>query len=131
MLSATLNIAEFMQRAKDAGLDEKYIDTMDNTGRHQELISACLPPNTPTVKDNIELAVRAIFTLHHKYAKGYADHKSPIEGTIVVFVPVKPEIIEIVELLKNNVRRGFDSPHGSCISLEFLSPDYLSSFCPS
>ena len=35
------------------------------------LIKVCLPPNTPTVRDNIELAVRAIITLHHKFAKGY------------------------------------------------------------
>ena len=91
LLSATLNIAEFMQRAKDAGLHEKYVDTMDSEGRHQELVNVCLPPDTPTVRDNIELAVRAIVTLHHKHARGYSDHKTPIEGTILVFVPGKPE----------------------------------------
>ena len=107
LLKATLNMAEFLQRAKEAGLEDRYIKTMDSEGRHQELINACLPPNTPAVRDNIELAVRAIVTLHHQYPWGYPDQKSPIEGTILVFVPGKPEITEIVELLKNNMRRGF------------------------
>ena len=60
-------MAEFLQRAKEAGLEERYVKTMDSEGRHQELINACLPPNTPAVRDNIELAVRAIVTLHHQY----------------------------------------------------------------
>ena len=68
-----LSVAEVMQRAKDAGLSEKYIQTIDTTGRHQELVNRCLPPDTPTVRDNIELAVRAIVTLHRDYAKGYPD----------------------------------------------------------
>ena len=33
LLSATLNIAEFRKRAQDAGLPERYIDTIDATGR--------------------------------------------------------------------------------------------------
>ena len=107
LLSATLNMAEFLQRAKDAGLEDKYIQTMDNESRHQELVNLCLPPSTSTLRDNIELAVRTMITFHHNYPWGYPDHKTPIEGTILVFVPGKPEITEIVELLKNNMRRGF------------------------
>ena len=80
---------------------------MDSEGRHQKLVNACLPPNTPAVRDNIEMAVRTIVTLHHQYATGYPDQNTPIEGTILVFVPGKPEIIEVVELLKNNMRKGF------------------------
>ena len=75
----------------------------------------CLPPSTPTLRDNIELAVRTIITFHHNYPWGYPDQKTPIEGTILVSVPGKPEIIEIVELLKNNMRRGFTAnlyPYG-------------------
>ena len=88
---------------------------MDSEGRHQQLVNACLPPDTPAVRDNIELAVRAIVTMHHQYPNGYPDQNSPIEGTILVFVPGKPEIFEIIELLKNNMRRGFTAnlyPYG-------------------
>ena len=86
LLSATLNLAEFMQRAKDAGLPEKYIDNIDTTGRHQALVNRCLPPGTPRVRDNVEMAIRAVITLHHEYAKGYPDRRTPIEGTILAFV---------------------------------------------
>ena len=115
LLSATLNVAELLQRAKDAGLEDRYIQTMDNEARHQELVNMCLPPNTPTVRDNIELAVRTVITFHHRYPRGYPADDNPLEGTILVFVPGKPEITEIVELLKNNMRRGFTSklcPYG-------------------
>ena len=95
LLSATLNIAEFRQRAKDAGLYERYIDTIDTNGRHQELINRCLPPNTPTERDNIELAVRAIVTLHHQYAKGYPNPETPIDGTILVFVPANLKLLRL------------------------------------
>ena len=87
LLSATLNTAEFMQRAKDAGLDEKYIETMDGEGRHQKLVNACLPPDTPTVRENFELAARAIITLHHKYARGYPDNKRVYSKSVPMCVP--------------------------------------------
>ena len=45
-------------------------------------------------------------TFHHKYPFGFPTPDTPIAGTILVFVPGKPEITEIVELLKNNMRRG-------------------------
>ena len=67
------------------------------------------------MRDNIELAVRTVVTFHHKYAKGDPNPKTPMEGTILVFVPGKPEFTEIVELLKNNMRRGFTAnlyPYG-------------------
>ena len=73
LLSATLNVEEFMQRAREAGLQDKYIAKMESTGRHQQLINRCLPPGTPRVRDNIELAARAVITLHQKYATGYPD----------------------------------------------------------
>ena len=60
LLSATLNVAEFLQRAKDAGLEDRYIQTMDSEARHQELVNMCLPPSTPMVRDNLELAVRTL-----------------------------------------------------------------------
>ena len=69
LLSATLNVAEFFHRAKDAGLEERYIQIMDSEARHQELVNMCLPPATPTLRDNIELAVRTIVTFHHKYPR--------------------------------------------------------------
>ena len=115
LLSATLNMAEFLQRAKEAGLEDRYIQTMDSEGRHQELVNLCLPAPTPTLRDNVELAVRTVITFHHKYPKGYPNPQTPIDGTILVFVPGKPEITEIVELLKNNMRRGFTAnlyPYG-------------------
>ena len=115
LLSATLNVAEFLQRARDAGLEDRYIQTMDSEARHQELVNLCLPPTTPTLRDNIEMAVRTIITFHHKYPIGYPTAETPMGGTILVFVPGKPEITEIVELLKNNMRRGFTAslyPYG-------------------
>ena len=115
LLSATLNVAEFLQRAKDAGLEDRYIQTMDNEARHQELVNMCLPPSTPTLRDNIELAVRTVVTFHHRYPKGYPSDETPLQGTILVFIPGNPEITEIVELLKNNMRRGFTAnlyPYG-------------------
>ena len=48
LLSATLNMAEFLQRAQDAGLEDRYIKTMDSESRHQELVNLCLPSHTPT-----------------------------------------------------------------------------------
>ena len=115
LLSATLNVAEFLQRAQEAGLEERYIQTMDNEDRHEELVNMCLPPLTPSVRDNIEMAVRTVITFHHRYPTGYPSASTPLMGTILVFVPGKPEITEIVELLKNNIRRGFTSqlyPYG-------------------
>ena len=104
---------------------------MDNESKHQELVNACLPPNTPIVRDNMELAVRAIVTFHHNYARGYPDHKTPIQGTILVFVPSKPEIIEIVEILKNSMRRGFTPnlyPYGfhsdTLVTLTYVSIEH-------
>ena len=35
LLSATLNKDEFLQRAKDAGLEERYVQVMDSEERHQ------------------------------------------------------------------------------------------------
>ena len=116
LLSATLNVSEFLQRAQDAGLEERYIQTMDNEDRHEKLVNMCLPPLTPTVRDNIEMAARTVITWHHRYPIGYPSSNTPLlKGTILVFVPGKPEITEIVELLKNNMRRGFTSklyPYG-------------------
>ena len=120
LLSATLNKGEFLQRAKDAGLEERYIQVMDHEERHQSLTNLCLPPLTPSLRDNIEMAVRTIITFHHKYPHEYPTPRVPSApsvqgGTILVFVPGKPEITEIVELLKNNMRRGFTAklyPYG-------------------
>ena len=120
LLSATLNKDEFLQRAKDAGLEERYIQVMDSEERHQGLTNLCLPPMTPSLRDNIEMAVRTIITFHHKYPQEYPSPRVPSSpsvtgGTILVFVPGKPEITEIVELLKNNMRRGFTAklyPYG-------------------
>ena len=128
LLSATVNMVEFLQRAKDAGLEDKYVKAMDSEGRHQELISLCLPPLTPTLRDNIELAVRTVVTFHHQYPKGYPNPKTTMEGTILVFVPGKPEITEIVELLKNNMRRGFTAnlyPYGFHSDTPALDKDFL------
>ena len=115
LLSATLNKDEFLQRAREAGLEEKYIQTIDNDERHQALTNLCLPPLTSSLRDNIEMAVRTIITFHHKFPVGYPSAETPMGGTILVFVPGKPEITEIVELLKNNMRRGFTAklyPYG-------------------
>ena len=115
LLSATLNVSEFLQRAQEASIEERYIKTMDNEDRHQQLVNMCLPSNTPSLRDNIEMAVRTVVTFHHRYPTGYPSASNPIGGTILVFVPGKPEITEIVELLKNNMRRGFTAklyPYG-------------------
>ena len=67
------------------------------------------------MRDNIEMAVRTVITFHHSDPVGYPTPNTPIGGTILVFVPGKQEITEIVELLKNNMRRGFTSklyPYG-------------------
>ena len=58
LLSATLNKDEFLQRARDAGLEDRYIQVMDHEERHQNLTNLCLPPLTPSLRDNIEMAVR-------------------------------------------------------------------------
>ena len=115
LLSATLNKEQFLQRAREAGLEDRYIQVMDHEERHQNLTNLCLPPLTPSLRDNIEMAVRTIITFLHKFPIGYPSKDTPIGGTILVFVPGKPEITEIVELLKNNMRRGFTAklyPYG-------------------
>ena len=71
LLSATLNVSEFLQRAQDAGLEERYIQTMDNEDRHEQLVNMCLPIHSPAVRDNIEMAVRTVITFHHRYPVGY------------------------------------------------------------
>ena len=96
LLSLTLNKDEFLQRAKDAGLEERYIQTMDSEERHQHLTKLCLPSATPCLRDNIELAVRTIITFHHKYPNEYPSPRVPSTpsvagGTVLVFVPGKPE----------------------------------------
>ena len=66
---------------------------MDTSGRHQQLENKfCLYPEVPAARDNLELAVRAVITLHHKYAAGYPDKNGVKDGTILAFVPGKPEI---------------------------------------
>ena len=42
LLSATLEIDDLVQRAYDAGLEDRFIQTMDTSGRHQRLESFCL-----------------------------------------------------------------------------------------
>ena len=60
---------------------------MDTSGIHQQLQNFCLAPDTPAVRDNIELAVRAVITLHHQDAQGYPNKKGHTDGTILVLVP--------------------------------------------
>ena len=50
LLSATLNVSEFLQRAKEAGLEDRYIQTMDTEARHKKLMNLCLPPSTPYIE---------------------------------------------------------------------------------
>ena len=89
LLSATLNVSEFLHRAQEAGLEERYIKTMDNEDRHEQLVNLCLPSPTPAVRDNIEMAVRTVITFHDRYPIGYPSANTPLKGTILVFVPGK------------------------------------------
>ena len=82
LLSATLNKDEFLQRAKDAGLEERYIQVMDSEERHQGLTNLCLPPMTPSLRDNIEMAVRTIITFHHKYPHEYPSPRVPSSPSV-------------------------------------------------
>ena len=70
LLSATLNVSEFLQRAREAGIEERYIKTMDNEDRHQQLVNMCLPTPSPSLRDNIEMAVRTVITFHHRFPTG-------------------------------------------------------------
>ena len=84
LLSATLEVSDFVQRAKDADLEDRFKKTMDTSGRHQQLENFCLNPDVPVGRDNLELAVRAVITLRHKYAAGYPDKNGVTDGTILV-----------------------------------------------
>ena len=54
---------------------------MDTSGRHQQLKNYCLAPDAPKLRGNIELAVRAVITLHHHYVEGYSwDIRDPDVG---------------------------------------------------
>ena len=126
--STDLEVSEFVQRAKEAGLEDRFIKCMDTSGRHQQLQTFCLAPDTPAVGDNIELAVRAVITLHHQYAQGYPDKKGYTDGTILVFVPGKPEILAVIDLLKAAMRRGFTAglfPFGFHSDIPAKDKDFL------
>ena len=68
VMSATLDVSSFYQRAYDAGLNRDAVNhIIMEKGRKQLSISSYVPSDT--VRDNLEMAVRAVVQFHNSHSK--------------------------------------------------------------
>ena len=105
VMSATLDVSSFYQRAYDAGLNRDAVDHMIMEERTKTIEHFVLRPSD-TVRDNLEMAVRAVVQFHNSHQKVY---KKTTEGTLLVFVSGKAEIAAFIDILTNLQNRGFAS----------------------
>ena len=105
VMSATLDVSLFYQRAYEAGLNREAVDHMIMEERTKTIEQFVLPPSTAD-RDNLEMAVRAVVQFHNTHPKEY---KKTTDGTILVFVSGKAEINAFIDILTNLQNRGFTS----------------------
>ena len=105
VMSATLDVSSFYQRAYEAGLNREAVDHMIMEERTKTIEHFVLSPSE-AVRDNLEMAVRAVVQFHNNHPKAY---KKTTEGTILVFVSGKAEIAAFIDILTNLQNRGFTS----------------------
>ena len=107
LMSATMNVEDFMKRVLDAGIPRDDVGTFLMHERTNPLSLHCLPQELLRDRDNIELALRMIIKIHHEYREGYHGEPRSKHGPILVFVPGKAEICLLTEMIKNAVNRGY------------------------
>ena len=102
LMSATLDIATFYRKARDAGVSRDAVDHLSLEERMMPVEINVLPQSIYP-RDNLELAVRAVIQFHNTNAKEY---KQTHSGTILVFVPGKSEITLVIKMITDLQNRG-------------------------
>ena len=105
VMSATLDVSSFYQRAHEAGLNREAINHLIMEERTKTIEHYVLRPSD-AVRDNLEMAIRAVVQFHNAYPK---DYKKTTEATMLVFVSGKAEIAAFIDILTNLQNRGFTS----------------------
>ena len=80
LMSATLDIATFYRKARDAGVSRHAVDHLCLEERTMPVEINVLPPSIYP-RDNLEMAVRAVIQFHNSNPKEY---KNTYKGTILV-----------------------------------------------
>ena len=127
VMSATLDVSSFYQRAYDAGLDRDAVDHMIMEERTKTIEHFVLRPSD-TIRDNLEMAVRAVVQFHNSHPKVY---KKTTEGTMLVFVSGKAEIAAFIDILTNLQNRGFTSnlyPYAFHADLSYKDKEMLTQY---
>ena len=127
LMSATLDIATFYRKARDAGVSRDAVDHLSLEERMMPVEINVLPPSTYP-RDNIELAVRAVIQFHNSNPKEY---KQTYKGTILVFVPGKSEINLVIKMITDLQNRGHTAnlyPYGFHAELPMKDKDMLTKY---
>ena len=125
VMSATLDVSSFYQRAYEAGLNREAVDHMIMEERTIEHF--VLSPSE-AVRDNLEMAVRAVVQFHNNHPRAY---KKTTEGTILVFVSGKAEMAAFIDILTNLQNRGFTSnlyPYAFHADLSYKDKEMLTEY---
>ena len=126
-MSATLDVSSFYQRAYEAGLNREAVDHMIMEERTKTIEHFVLCPSE-TVRDNLEMAVRAVVQFHNTHPKAY---KKTTEGTMLVFVSGKAEIAAFIDILTNLQNRGFTAnlyPYAFHADLSYKDKEMLTEY---
>ena len=127
VMSATLDVSSFYQRAYEAGLNREAVDHLIMEERTKTIEHFVLSPSD-AVRDNLEMAVRAVVQFHNNYPMAY---KKTTEGTILVFVSGKAEIAAFIDILTNLQNRGFTSnlyPYAFHADLSYKDKEMLTEY---
>ena len=127
LMSATLDIATFYRKARDAGVSRDAVDHLSLEERMMPMEINVLPPSTYP-RDNLELAVRAVIQFHNSNPKEY---KQTYKGTILVFVPGKSEINLVIKMITDLQNRGHTAnlyPYGLHAELPMKDKDMLTKY---
>ena len=127
VMSATLDVASFYQRAYDAGLDREAVDHLIMEERRKTIEHFVLRP-TENPRDNLEMAVCAVINFHNSFPMSY---KKTSEGTMLVFVSGKAEITAFIDILTNLQNRGFTAnlyPYAFHADLSYKDKEMLTQY---
>ena len=127
LMSATLDIATFYRKARDAGVSRDAVDHLSLEERTMPVEINVLPPSIYP-RDNLELAVRAVIQFHNTNAK---DYKQTYNGTILVFVPGKSEINLVIKMITDLQNRGHTAnlyPYGFHAELPMKDKEMLTKY---
>ena len=127
LMSATLDIATFYRKARDAGVSRDAVDHLSLEERMMPVEINVLPPSIYP-RDNLELAVRAVIQFHNTNAKEY---KQTYNGTILVFVPGKSEITLVIKMITDLQNRGHTAnlyPYGFHAELPMKDKEMLTKY---